>query len=256
MRPEIKVSANAQDLSRLAADQFVRFSLEAQREKGLFTVALAGGSTPKALYELLANGNELYRSQLCWEKIHFFWGDERHVPPDRADSNYRMASEAMLTRVPVPFENVHRIKGEMAEADEAANEYEQALVEFFRLRKGQLPRFNLVLLGLGADGHTASIFPNSEVINEKVRLVVAPWIEKFKSHRITMTPPVLNNAANIIFLVSGAEKAEALREVLEGGYRPECFPAQLVRPTSGNVTWLVDQEAARLLKERIVFSAR
>ncbi|MGH9883408.1 MAG: 6-phosphogluconolactonase [Pyrinomonadaceae bacterium] len=246
----IQVSANAQELSRSAAEQFVRLAIEAEREKGLFTVALAGGSTPKNLYALLANGNELYRAQLCWEKIHFFWGDERHVPPDHPDSNYRMANEAMLARVPVPLENVHRIKSELADAGKAAAEYEHTLREFFRLAAGQTPRFDLILLGMGPDGHTASIFPNSDVINEKSRLVVAPWIEKFKSYRITLTPPVLNNAAAVIFLVSGAEKAKVLREVLEGNYQPELFPVQLIRPSLGNVLWLVDREAARLLSEK------
>jgi 6-phosphogluconolactonase len=245
----IQVAEDQEELGRFAAAQFVGRAIEAEREKGVFTVALAGGSTPKTLYELLANGNEPYRAQLCWDKIHFFWGDERHVPPDHPDNNYRMVSEAMLTRVPVPLKNIHRIKSEIADAAEAARKYEYTIREFFRLGKGQLPRFDLVLLGMGQDGHTASIFPNSDVINENERLVVASWIEKFKSYRITLTLPVLNNAASVILLVSGAEKARALSEVLEGDYRPESLPVQLVRPTTGNLLWLVDREAARLLKE-------
>jgi 6-phosphogluconolactonase len=241
----IHVSANAQELSRFAAEQFVRLAIEAEREKGLFTVALAGGSTPRNLYALLANDEEPYREQLRWENIHFFWGDERHVPPDHPDSNYRMASEAMLARVPVPVENVHRIKSEAADAGEAADEYEQTLREFFRLAEGQFPRFDLILLGMGPDGHTASIFPNSDVINEKGRLVIAPWIEKFQSYRVTLTPPVLRNSAAVIFLVSGAEKAKVLRQVLEGEYQPERLPAQLLRSTTTNVLWLVDRQAAQ-----------
>jgi len=252
----IHISANAEELSRVAAEEFVSLAMKAQREKGLFAVALAGGSTPKRLYELLADEHEPYRAQLCWEKIHFFWGDERHVSRDHPESNYRLASEAMLTRVPVPLKNVHRIKSEMTDASEAAHEYEQTLVEFFRLGKGEQPRFDLVLLGMGSDGHTASIFPNADVINEKGRLVVAPWIEKLKSYRITLTTPVLNNATCVIFMVSGAEKARVLREVLEGDYRPECFPVQLIRPITGNVLWLADREAARLLKESTGFHAR
>ena len=250
MRPfSLRVAANAQELSRFAAEQFVLRAIEAQREKELFTVVLAGGSTPKTLYELLANENEPYRAQLCWEKIHFFWGDERHVPPDDPDSNYRMAFETMLARVRVPSKNIHRIKGEIGDAGEAAHEYEETLVQFFRLDKGQLPRFDLILLGMGSDGHTASIFPNSDVINEKERLVVAPWIEKLKSYRITLTPPVLNNASSVNFVVRGAEKANALREVLEGDYRPECFPAQIIRPMTRKTLWLADREAAQLLKQ-------
>jgi 6-phosphogluconolactonase len=244
----LHIAANRDVLSRFAAEQFVRLAKEAEREKGLFTVALAGGSTPRSLYKLLANENEPYRAQLDWKKIHFFWGDERHVAPDHPDSNYRMASEALLTWGPVPSENVHRIKSEMSDANEAAHKYEQTLREFSRLGKTQLPRFDLILLGMGLDGHTASIFPNSYVINEKERLVVAPWIEKLKTHRITLTPPVLNNAAAVILLVSGAEKARTLRDVLEGAYQPEIYPVQLIRPTTGNLLWLADREAARLLK--------
>ncbi|MGH9907456.1 MAG: 6-phosphogluconolactonase [Pyrinomonadaceae bacterium] len=246
----IRIAEDAQELSRLAAEQFVRLAIEADRKKGLFTVALSGGSSPRRLYALLADRNEPYRGQLCWERIHFFWGDERHVPPNHPDSNYRMASEALLANVPVPLENVHRIKSEIAEAGKAAREYEQTLREFFSLAAGQVLRFDLILLGLGLDGHTASIFPNSNAINEKARLVVAPWIEKLKSYRITLAPLVLNNAAAVIFLVSGLDKAKVLRQVLEGDLQPQSFPAQLFRPTTGNILWLVDRDAARLLAEK------
>ena len=248
MEATIQVAANRDELSRLAAERFVQLTRQAEHDKRLFTVALAGGSTPKTLYALLANGNEPFQRQMPWERIHFFWGDERHVSPDHADSNYRMASEAMLTRVPVPIKNVHRIKSEMADANEAAQEYEQTLREFFGLGEGELPRFDLALLGMGLDGHIASIFPNSNIIHEKERLVVAPWIEKLNSHRITLTPPVLNNAAAVILLVSGAEKAHVLRDVLEGDYQSERLPAQLIRPTTGELVWLVDRDAAQLLK--------
>ena len=245
----IHVAASTQEVSRLAAEQFVLLAVKAVRDQGLFTVALAGGSTPRSLYDLLANDKEPYRAQLSWERMHFFWGDERHVPPDHADSNYRMASEAMLARVPVPLENVHRINSENTDAAKAADEYEQTLREFFRLGEGQLPRFDLTLLGMGLDGHIASVFPGSDVINEKNRLVAALWVEKFKSYRITLTPPVLNNAAIVMFLVSGREKAKVLQEVLEGEHQPERFPAQLIRPNKGKLLWLVDQEAAYILTE-------
>lgn len=251
-RISLQVASNAQELSRLAAEHFVRLAIESQTKKQRFKVVLSGGSTPKALYELLADENQPYRGQLSWEDIHFFWGDERHVPPDHPDSNYRMASEAMLAKLPVPLTNVHRIKSEIADAGKAADKYEQTLREFFTLDKGQFPRFDLILLGMGSDGHTTSIFPKSDVINERTRLVVAPWIEKLKSFRITVTPPVLNNAASIIFLVSGAEKAKTLHEVLEGEYRPQYLPVQLIAPATGEVLWLADREAARLLMRDLI----
>ena len=250
LEPDIQIVADLQELTQLAAEHFVRLATEAILEKGLFTVALSGGSTPKSLYQLLANENEPYRAQLRWENIHFFWGDERHVPPDHPDSNYRMANEAMLMKVPVPLENVHRIGSEIADAREVADEYEQTLCEFFELVKGQYPQFDLMLLGMGSDGHTASIFPNSDVINERVRLVVATWIEHFHSYRITLTPPVLQSGAAVNFLVNGAEKAEALREVLKGDYHPERFPAQLLREAKANVLWLADRSAAQDINPR------
>jgi len=245
LEPIIKIVADQQELSRVAAKHFVRLATEAVLEKGRFTVALSGGSTPQSLYQLLANENEPYRAQLSWENIHFFWGDERHVPPDHPDSNYRMANEAMLRKAPIPLENVHRIRSELTDARKAADEYEQTLCEFFNLVEGQYPQFDLILLGMGLDGHTASIFPNSDVIKERVRLVVATWIENFESYRITLTPPVLQSAAAVNFLVSGADKAKVLREVLKGDYHPERLPAQLLRQTKANVLWLVDRSAAQ-----------
>ena len=248
MNSVIHVAENAKELSRLAAEEFVRLAVKAVSESGMFTVSLAGGSTPRSLYSLLSNSDKPFRTQLSWDRIFFFWGDERHVPPDHPDSNYRMAHEALLSRVPIPAENIYRIKSELAEAAKAADEYEETLRKFFKLSAGQLPRFNLVLLGLGQDAHTASIFPGSQVINEKRRLVVAPWIEKLKSSRITLTPPVLNMAEAVVFLVSGFEKAQALQNVLEGDYQPEHLPAQLIRANESMVLWLVDQEAASMLR--------
>ena len=170
--------------------------------------------------------------------------------PDHPDSNYRMAREAMLSGVPVPIENIHRIKSENADAAKAADEYEETLREFFKVTEGQLPRLDLILLGIGPDAHMASIFPDSPVIDEKSRLVAATWVAKFNKSRITLTPPVLNNAAAVIFLVTGRQKAKALHEVLEGDYQPERFPAQLIRANKARVLWLVDQEAASMLPLR------
>lgn len=245
---EIQIVADREEVSRIAADEFVRQAEQTVQAKGLFTVALSGGSTPKKLYSLLASEADSFRARVPWDKSHFFWGDERHVPPDHPDSNYRMVFETMLSRVPVSPEQVHRIKAENPNASEAAEEYEQELRASFQLEEEQWPRFDLVLLGMGPDGHTASLFPGTDVLREAKRLVAAPWVEKFNTYRITLTPPLLNNAARIVFLVSGAEKAETLRTVLQGDYQPEHFPVQLICPTSGRPLWLVDQSAAQLLK--------
>jgi 6-phosphogluconolactonase len=246
MKPVIHVVANLEELSRAAATEFVRQAQVAVQAKGAFTVALSGGSTPKNLYVLLADDTALHTT-IPWDKVHFFWGDERHVPPDHPDSNYRMAHETLLSKIPVLPANVHRIKSEYPEASRAADEYEQTLREFFGLAAGRFPRFDLLLLGMGPDGHTASLFPGTAALHESARLVVANWVEKFHSYRITLTPPVLNNAASIIFLVSGEEKAETLRSVLQGEEQPERFPSQSINPAQGTVLWLVDRPAARLL---------
>lgn len=240
----LKIVASAEELSRSAAELFARVTNEAVRTKGSFTVALAGGSTPKSLYSLLAS--ETWRTQLPWPKMHFFWSDERHVPPDHQDSNYRMAYDAMLAHVPVTTENVHRIQAEHPNAEQVARNYEQALRPFFHLKPRQFPSFDLVLLGMGADGHTASLFPGTKALHESERLVAANWVEKLNGHRITLTVPTLNNAAFVIFLVSGAEKADTLREVFSGDER-ERFPVQLIRPTEGELIWLVDRAAASYL---------
>ena len=247
MAPETRIVDNAEDLAREAASEFVRLANDSVRESGRFAVVLSGGSTPKALYSLLA-GDASFRSEMPWDRTHFFWGDERHVPPDHPDSNYRMAKEAMLAKVPVPVTNVHRIKSELADAHQAASEYEQTLREFFGLAPGQFPRFDLVLLGMGPDGHTASLFPGTDALRDETHLVVANWVPKFGSFRITLTLPVLNNAARVLFLVSGAEKAPVLRAVLGNESGPEKYPAQLVRPTNGRLIWLVTKDAAGRLE--------
>jgi 6-phosphogluconolactonase len=247
MKPEIQTVDNAEALYRAGAAEFVRQAGAAVRVNGVFTVALSGGSTPKGLYGLLATDPTL-RVQVPWDKTHVFWGDERHVPPTDADSNYRMAHEAMLSKVPIPPAHVHRIKGENPDARQAAEDYEQTLRGFFHSSEGQPPRFDLVFLGLGPEGHTASLFPGTKGLHEGERLVVSNWVGKFYTDRITMTAPVLNNAACVIFLVSGGDKALPLKAVLEGPYEPEQLPAQLIRPQHGRLLWLVDQLAAHLLQ--------
>lgn len=238
--PEIRVLKSSQELFEAAAAEFAAQASEAVRAGGRFTVALSGGSTPKSLYTLLAT-----KPDIPWDKICFFWGDERHVPPDHADSNYRMANEALLSRVPARPENIFRIRGEEKDADDAARQYEQTLQQFFHLSPGEFPRFDLILLGLGPDGHTASLFPETSALKERHRLVVANWVDKFKTHRITLTFPVLNEAKCVIFLASGPDKAPILHQVLENSSAN--LPSQQVRPVNGRLLWLVDSAAASAL---------
>ncbi|HKN82787.1 MAG TPA: 6-phosphogluconolactonase [Pyrinomonadaceae bacterium] len=235
----LQIFSDSKELARGAAEHFVARSNKAVERRGLFTVALSGGSTPKLLYQLLADPSEPFRDQVSWPSVHFFWSDERHVPPDHADSNYRMANEALLSHVPISQNNVHRILSENPDAAAAAEAYETTL---WALAESGLPRLDLILLGLGPDGHTASIFPGSEVLHETKRLVAAPWVEKQKTYRITMTLPLLNNGASVVFLVSGKEKAEIVKAVLEG---PKQYPAQEIKPTDGDLIWMLDEEAGR-----------
>src|ERR1700736_3218371 len=238
--PEIHISKTAQELFAAAATEFAAQASSAVRANGRFVVALSGGSTPKSLYNLLAT-----KPAIPWDKICFFWGDERHVPPDHPDSNYRMAHEALLSKVPVRPENIFRIRGEEKDAEAVALQYEQTLKDFFHLSPGEFPCFDLVLLGLGPDGHTASLFPGTAALNERHRLVVANWVAKFSAYRITLTFPVLNEAACVIFLASGADKAPIFHEVLEN--RNAHLPSQKVQPTRGKLLWLVDRAAASAL---------
>ena len=226
----VEIFENSEELARAAAEYFVAQNPE--------TVALSGGSTPKLMFQILAKE---FLDEMPWSRMQFFWSDERHVPPDHAESNYRMADEALLSHVPVVAENLHRVHSENPDAAATASEYEQTIRD---VTKQTLPRLDLIFLGLGTDGHTASIFPGSEVLNETTRLVAAPYVEKFKSYRITMTLPLLNNAASIVFLVSGAEKAQIVKEIFEGKNR---YPAQAVKPTQGELIWMLDKEAASLL---------
>jgi 6-phosphogluconolactonase len=245
---DVQVVEDAEALSREAAAAIVSQANATLHKRDFFTIALSGGSTPRLLYALLATDASL-RDELDWGKIHFLWGDERCVPPDHPESNYRMAHEAMLSKVPVPAANIHRVRAEDPDAHKAAGAYEQEVRLLFKLGAGEIPRLDCVLLGMGPDGHTASLFPGTTVLSEKERLVVANWIEKFQTHRITMTAPVLNNAHSIMFLVAGDEKAETLREVLQGARQPEQYPSQLIQPAHGKLLWLIDKAAARLLKK-------
>jgi 6-phosphogluconolactonase len=241
---EIRTLTTPQELFAAAAEEVVRTANEAVAQRGRFTIALAGGSTPKSLYNLLATNA---RTTLPWDRMFFFWGDERHVPPTDPESNYRMAEEAMLSKIPVAAGNVFRIKTENPDASAAAADYEQTLKKFFTLEPGQFPSFDLILLGMGPDGHTASLFPGTAALQEKSRLVVANWVEKMKTHRITLTLPVLNAGRCVTFLVSGTDKATVLRAVLEENVPPEQYPAKLVKPNDGKLIWLIDRGAASQL---------
>jgi 6-phosphogluconolactonase len=229
-------------LAEAAAQHIVTLAKEAITTRGRFSIALSGGSTPKQTLSCLASDE--FAPMMDWQKVHVFWGDERCVPPDHADSNYLMAREVMLDRVPIPIENIHRIQAELNPTD-AAHIYETELRAFFQ----EVPRFDLVLLGMGDDGHTASLFPGTEALIEEDRWVVANYIARLSSWRITLTPIAITAAASITFLVSGAHKAERLHEVLNGPYKPRELPSQLVKPLDGRLRWLVDADAARLLND-------
>lgn len=222
-----------------AAKLFVSAANEAAQWRGVFRVALSGGSTPKGLYSLLA---EDYADRVPWDKVHIYFGDERCVPPDDPESNFKMVHDAMLARINIPEANIHRMKGEI-DPEEAAADYERDLIESFGLQPGELPIFDLILLGIGPDGHTASLFPESHAICETKRLVVATYVEKLDSTRLTLTPPVLKSARKVLFLIAGSEKAAALKHVLESDYQPGHYPAQLLRKAEGEVVWLVDKLA-------------
>lgn len=244
---EIRKLTTPQELSAAAAEEVVHAAEEAVAARGRFTIALSGGSTPRNLFTLLATNA---RSTLPWDRMFFFWGDERHVPPTDAESNYRMADETMLSKIPVAAGNIFRVAAENPDAAAAAGAYEQTLRKFFALESGQVPRFDLILLGMGPDGHTASLFPGTAALQEKTRLVVANWVDKLKTSRITLTLPVLNAARCVAFLVSGTDKADALKAVLEGDAPGEQYPSKLVKPNDGKLIWLVDRAAASGLSER------
>jgi 6-phosphogluconolactonase len=243
---EIRVLNDGAAIAKRAAQEFVESAISAVREKGSFNVALAGGSTPKALYGLLVTDAAL-RSQVPWDKMHLFFGDERHVAPDHSDSNFRMATEAMISKSPLKPEQVTRIKGEYPATERAALEYEKALREYFKLKDGEYPRFDLLLVGMGSEGHTLSLFPGTKALHAEGRAVVRNWVGKLYTERITLTAPAASNAARILFMVTGADKALALKAVLEGPYEPEQLPAQLLQPKNGKLLWLVDTAAGGML---------
>jgi 6-phosphogluconolactonase len=238
----IEILPDAAALHAAAVKEVVACAKRAITAHRQFFLALSGGNTPRNVYSLLA---EQSKDSLPWEKIHIFFGDERHVPPDDPESNYRMARESLLSKVPIPEENVHRIAAELP-APQAADRYEQELKSFFHLSGGAWPRFDLILLGIGEEGHTASLFPGTTALGEQSRLAAANWVEKLQTWRITLTYPVLNHAAEVLFLVSGQGKAQILRDIFDPS-KANLFPAQAVHPLEGKILWLADRQAASLL---------
>jgi 6-phosphogluconolactonase len=247
LRIKYYVEPDAEALARRAAQYFSEMVEEAVAGRGRARIAISGGSTPKATFRLLADPNEPFRSRMPWDSLEIYWVDERAVPPDHADSNYRMTREALLDHVPLRPEQIHRMEGEL-EPDTAACRYESELRNSFRLEGAESPRFDLIALGMGPDGHTASLFPHTEAINEVNRLVTANHVPQQKdSWRITLTWPVIDRASSVFFLIAGADKAAVLNEVLTGPRDPERLPSQLIWPASGILTLILDKAAAALL---------
>lgn len=232
-----------EDIANSAAEQLITLARESISWRGEFSVALAGGSTPQPLYQKLARQGR--DGRVSWDKVHFFWGDERMVPPDHDQSNYRLAKKNLLDPLEINSENIHRIKGELP-PEQAAAHYQDKLMTFF---SSDIPRFDLILLGMGADGHTASLFPQTKALKKDApeQLVVANFVPALGSWRVTFTPLLINAAANVSFLVAGQKKKHRVNQVLTGRYQPQVLPAQIIKPTQGTLTWFLDQEAGKLI---------
>lgn len=242
MKQEISVFTTADELADAAAELWIKLALDAAHQNKEFHVALSGGSTPKRLFQLMARDS--YANRMPWEKIHIYFGDERFVPQDHPDSNFKMATENLLALVPIPSENVHPISTDKHNAEDAARDYEALLKKSLPKANSQL-QFDLVFLGLGADGHTASLFPGTAALQEKNKLVDAVYVSKMESWRVTLTYPVINNAANCVFLVEGSAKADIISEILVD--KNSSYPAAKINPT-GQLHWMLDQQAASRLE--------
>lgn len=245
-----RVFATPPEVARAAAVFFTDAVLSAASARGIARVAISGGTTPKAMFALLADPAQPFVKQVPWDKLDLYWVDERCVGPEDADSNYRMTREALLSKVPLPTERIHRMEGELA-PEEAAARYEAAIRNGFRLEGAETPTFDLVLLGMGDDGHTASLFPHTEALNEMSHIVVANHVPQKDTWRVTLTWPVITQGREVAFLIEGAGKAQVLHEVLQGPYQPETYPSQIIRPASGKLTLLLDAAAASKLPEPV-----
>jgi len=249
MPQQVLAFLDAEAVARYAADEFIRRARGAILDHGVFRVALAGGSTPRRTYELLAEPSRA--KQVNWKAVQVFFGDERTVPPDHEDSNYGSARAALLSKIGVPDSRVHRMEGERKDPREAARAYEAAMAKAFNLVKGSgWPRFDLIMLGMGTDGHTASLFPGTAALRETEAWTVANDVPQKHTRRLTFTAPLLNAARCVMFVVAGPDKARRLAEVLEGPKDPERLPAQFVAPAAGDLLWLIDQAAASQLTRK------
>jgi 6-phosphogluconolactonase len=240
MATEVLIARDGDSFIKKAADVFLESCAQAVKERKTFSVAMAGGSTPKKLYALLAE--PYYQQRVSWDKTHVFWGDERCVSPDHADSNFKMTWDALLSKVPLPEKNIFRMPGEMIPAVDGAKAYEQAMKVFFRWDR-PWPKFDLILLGLGEDGHTASLFPGTTALNQGTHWVVANHVDKLSADRLTLTFPVLNNARRVLFLCAGISKAPVIKDIFREDSPRDRYPAQRVNPTAGELIWLLDKEA-------------
>jgi 6-phosphogluconolactonase len=241
-----RISPTPPEVAQAAAQLFTDSVLSAVKARGLARVAISGGTTPKAMFGLLADSKAPFVSQIPWDRLYLYWVDERSVPPDHPDSNYRMTNEALLSKVPLPDNHIFRMEGELA-PEIAASRYEATIRNSFRLEGAQTPTFDLVLLGMGDDGHTASLFPHTEGLNNITDLVIANHVPQKDTWRISLTFPVINQGREVAFLIEGPAKAQVLHDVLLGPYQPETFPSQLIRPATGQLTFLLDTAAASKL---------
>lgn len=248
MKGSVHVSSDLKALCEDAARRIVGQAAQAIAERNQFTLVLSGGSSPESLYELLAKPE--WREQIDWSKVHLFWEDDRYVPPDDALSNYRMVREALLGKIEIPEDNVHRMRTELPTPEQTAQLYEDEIRAVVH-SEDTFPSFDFVVLGLGENGHTASLFPHRPTLHERSKLVVADFVPEVDMHRVTMTAPLLNAARTVAFFVSGQSKADVVREVITGPHRPEDLPAQLIAPASGDLLWLLDADAAARLPSEI-----
>lgn len=245
MERRLIVCDNLDELGRRSAELFVSLAREAVASQGRFSVALSGGDTPKALHSQLQS--DAYAPRVPWSDVYVFWGDERYVPHDHPDSNYKMARATLLDQVPIPEENIFPVPTGMGDAELDADQYQETVRSFYSLNEGEQPQLDLVVLGMGEDGHTASLFPDTAALKNSSGIVVSNYVEKLDAHRVTFTVSAINQASFVVFLISGASKASALKEVLEGPHQPNRFPSQFVQPENGKLLFLVDSEAAREL---------
>ncbi len=241
---EIEILSDAHDVSRRGASLLLELATAADHQARRLSVALSGGSTPKTMFQILASDE--FRGQMPWETVAWFWGDERCVPPDHEDSNYNMTHKALLEVAPIPEGNIYRMPAENADREAAATSYERMLRAYFASSSG-IPSFDLIYLGMGDDGHTASLFPGTKALAESRRLVVPNYVDKFQSYRLTFTIPMINAGRQVVFLIAGEGKADRLHEVMEGQRDPDRLPSQYIQPHPGQLRFFLDQAAAARL---------